>query len=534
MQTGQRCLQGGLSSWRQLHRVRILDGLLAAPLVESQAELDLKLCCASKATNTLLRRIISLELFCVWLESRGCVLGDIGERIVSSYAEHLLATNAPPTRAQGFKEALFFIVGVFGFSGLQPALNSGRFKGAVFSWTARAPLAVATVKLLEGVLRDHAVVVLDDFSARVTPQDASLLGAFLFCLFGRFRFGDLMRVVVEPSLAAESRSAFIETTTVGRSTKTGRSVRKLTAVLPLVAPALGLLPGARWDDNFLSLRVSLGQNAAKDGCFFRRPSGGGLWSSGRLATSKANTLLQRIFAKLSLPTAGLGTHSAKHTSMAWINRAGLPETSRKLLGGHSCGRNKSMDTYNRDLLTEPLSAFVCILSDIRSGAVDPDDTGSGCWSLNPDAGPSKSSLRLLSIGALPVSGVSSSSNQAHEEGVGMEVLCARFNNSQLPAPPLLCRLRASCCTPPRTSCIAGAMEAYQLVTFRRTLPTFLSPTRNRLKLGCIAAGAVAFSGNIGDRDPSLCLVEKNGRCWPPGPKHVAPDPRTSFHSTCTS
>ena len=324
-------------------------------------------------------------------------------------------------------------MGVFGFSGLQPALNSGRFKGRLV--TARAPLAVTTVKLLEGVLRDHAVGVLDDFSARVTPQDASLLGAFLFCLFGRFRFGDLMRVVVEPSLAAESRSAFIETTTVGRSTKTGRSVRKLTAVLPLVAPALGLLPGARWADNFLSLRVSLGQNAAKDGCFFRRPSGGGLWSSGRLATSKANTLLQRIFAKLSLPTAGLGTHSAKHTSMAWINRAGLPETSRKLLGGHSCGRNKSMDTYNRDLLTEPLSAFVCILSDIRSGAVDPDDTGSGCWSLNPDAGPSKSSLRLLSIGALPVSGVSSSSNQAHEEGVGTEVVCARFNNSQPPAPP---------------------------------------------------------------------------------------------------
>ena len=80
--------------------------------------------------------------------------------------------NAPPTRAQGFKEDLFFIVGVFGFSGLQPAPNSGRFKAAVFSCfmgkkpaTARAKLAVATVKSLEGVLRDHAVGVLDQQSA---------------------------------------------------------------------------------------------------------------------------------------------------------------------------------------------------------------------------------------------------------------------------------------------------------------------------------------------------------------------------------
>ena len=148
-----------------------------------------------------------------------------------------------------------------GFTHLEETLASGRFDGAVHTCVmelpparARAPLTVPAVKALE-VLRRHACGTSEEVNkSELTDQEAPFAGAFLFCLFGRVRYGDLSRVVIKPEFATCVRSTFPESTTVRKRTKTGQSLCKASEVLPRVAPSVGLLAGSTWAEIYVSAR----------------------------------------------------------------------------------------------------------------------------------------------------------------------------------------------------------------------------------------------------------------------------------------
>ena len=173
----------------------------------------------------------------------------------------LSSPRLPPSQASSFKSAMAFARSVFGLTHLEETLASGRFDGAVHTCVmelpparARAPLTVPAVKALE-VLRRHACGTSEEVNkSELTDQEAPFAGAFLFCLFGRVRYGDLSRVVIKPEFATCVRSTFPESTTVRKRTKTGQSLCKASEVLPRVVPSVGLLADSIWAEIYVSAR----------------------------------------------------------------------------------------------------------------------------------------------------------------------------------------------------------------------------------------------------------------------------------------
>ena len=100
--------------------------------------------------------------------------------------------------------------------------------------------------------------------------------------------------------------------------------------------------------------------------------------------------------KGNLDTAGIGSHSLKHTSLAWCSKFGMGKYNRTLFGHHSSGKN-SVEAYARDVLAPALLEYCRVLGQVRKGFFVPDYTRSGRF-VNPlphEPGPPNPSLRQV-------------------------------------------------------------------------------------------------------------------------------------------
>ena len=104
----------------------------------------------------------------------------------------------------------------------------------------------------------------------------------------------------------------------------------------------------------------------------------GEFGEGRMTTQDGTLILRALLTASGIgDPESYGTHSAKATLLSWAAKAGLSKTDRKLLGGHTDSKDKSMEEYSRDVLAKPLNALGHLLELIRNGEFSPDATRSG-------------------------------------------------------------------------------------------------------------------------------------------------------------
>ena len=87
----------------------------------------------------------------------------------------------------------------------------------------------------------------------------------------------------------------------------------------------------------------------------------------------------------------LTSHSLKVTLLSWTAKVFVGWDNQTLLGYHSLGVNKSALSYSRDALSGPLRELEKVLTLVRAGQFDPDDTRSGRWHPVPQASSSSAS-----------------------------------------------------------------------------------------------------------------------------------------------
>ena len=347
---------------------------------EGEAADSLKFAFAAKATSTLEGRLSSMSLFSRWARGTGAdSYLPTREDIIFDYVRTLEAERAPATRAQAFLESVRFARGVAGLEVDLAVVLSGRVTGAALASADRKrvlvkcdPLPAAAVAFME--LR---------VAEAKDPVETVMLGGFLFAVHARLRYGDLVRINVEPGLDVESGQGFIETIAHSELTKSGQAAKRRRRAVPVAGLAYGLL-GAPWAEAWLYTRHEEGLDAAIDGTLMPARARGG-WTRASPDIAEANAMLRAFIAEHAPTQSGgkFGTHSCKATLLSWSAKSGMKGELRRILCGHAKPKEQMVLEYSRDSLAAPLAALDRVMLQIRSGKFDPDASRSGRWGAAP-------------------------------------------------------------------------------------------------------------------------------------------------------
>ena len=331
-----------------------------------------------KSAATVLKRGYSLLKYMAWARSNLCLDSafPFEGRLVDQYLSHLRRGNMPASALRSFQESVNFAVHVVGIgSDASRDLWSPWAKGVMsfmdLQRKARHPkidLSLVQVKFLEGFLQDETNDAVDRYAC----------GACLFALYSRSRSSDL-RVCedwqVDLSTEDPSVDGFIECTT--RSHKAARQVARQAVCMPIVAPDRGV-SDTSWAHVWCQVADSVGlsfKGRAK-GPVLPAPNEDGSWAARSVSSVELCTWLKGILSKGGLDEAGVGSHSLKHTTLAWSSKFGMDKYARTLLGHHSTGK-RSLEAYARDILAPALLDYCKMLGQVRKGLFMPDCSRSG-------------------------------------------------------------------------------------------------------------------------------------------------------------
>jgi hypothetical protein len=94
-----------------------------------------------------------------------------------------------------------------------------------------------------------------------------------------------------------------------------------------------------------------------------------------MTTGEASVVLKEMVAEVTeegvpLPT----THSLKATVLSWLSKDGAPLELRRIAGHHMDPSSRSVLTYSRDALLSVLVRVNKIITKIRDGVFDPDQS----------------------------------------------------------------------------------------------------------------------------------------------------------------
>ena len=216
---------------------------------------------ATKATNTLKRRVGSFSRFFRWSQLKGMEAKYMfKEDNVYNYVEELRAVAAP-TSPGSFLESLGFAFGLLGLDVDLGTVRSARVNGAAVRafntkrLKRQAPaLKVAAVTAME-------ILVCNPDAENVIRERA---GACLLAVHGSARCADLCGATHEPTVetSADQQVGYIDL--LLERTKTSNAKRRRRVPFPLVAPAVGV-SGLPWGAAWVNLRAKMGRNAASDG-----------------------------------------------------------------------------------------------------------------------------------------------------------------------------------------------------------------------------------------------------------------------------
>ena len=185
-----------------------------------------------KAAATLTKRLSSLKAFSAWCNARGERPFPLRKIVILAYFKELVDTGAAATKAKSCREALAFAIGYFGLQHPEGILCDRQLRGLVLRNLATKrelrqakPLLVHLVRMLEALMMSDG-----------NDTDKVVAGALLFCVFGRTRFGDLVRADIEPFLDVEGDRGYVEVGML-RHKRAGPAPDRR---LPAVASAFGL------------------------------------------------------------------------------------------------------------------------------------------------------------------------------------------------------------------------------------------------------------------------------------------------------
>ena len=334
---------------------------------EAQIEQSVKECVAHKATNTLAKRLGSLQRYVRWCNEQGMNPLRASYQDVLAYVQELCQTGAP-TSAESFRGALNFAKGTFqialGEHGQHPRIRGmciGHFlKKAPLKQAP--PLTVAMVKTLEALTADAELL-----------QDKCAAGYMLFVLYSSCRFSDAQEITTS-NLDCDNQGHGIMLCEVSKH-RTSRARELRGRLLPLMALSRGLLSFS-WARNWVLARKEAGlEFGGLPTLPPPNPAGG--WHDRPLTASEGVIWLRELLAmklqNLSEIDA-VTTHSLKTTLLAWSAKFGMSLETRRILGHHLDQGAKSTLTYSRDALTEAHEKVGAMLRAVIDGNFNPDGT----------------------------------------------------------------------------------------------------------------------------------------------------------------
>ena len=108
-----------------------------------------------------------------------------------------------------------------------------------------------------------------------------------------------------------------------------------------------------------------------------------------LSVGAAGDWLRSLLKIESVARDRVATHSCKATLLAMSAKYGIDYDSRRFLGYHSEGKDRSLLTYSRDAMSAPLRKLISMIMAIKNKQFYPDASRSGYFvpdqELPPDA-----------------------------------------------------------------------------------------------------------------------------------------------------
>jgi hypothetical protein len=255
--------------------------------------------------------------------------------------------------------------------GAEEACKSLRVKGAVhahFMTKAMTKQSRLLTKLMVIAL-ENGITSLDDGFDRVAG------GFFAMQLHSRARFSDLQHCSELLEDFTDSGDGYLEAR--GSMVKTAISKENKKQMMPMVAPARGLLAGS-WAANWMSERRIQGLDLVSFDFLLPSPGAEGRWHNHPVTSSQASAWLREILSRFGFRgTREETTHSLKSTPLSWCSKFGLDIVTRQMLGHHVPSDQTSALVYSRDAQAAPLREYQRVLESMRKSSFDPDSTRSG-------------------------------------------------------------------------------------------------------------------------------------------------------------
>lgn len=328
---------------------------------------------AVKSPGTLYRRLYSLQSYEQWcVETFSEHWIPVSEMRVWQYTKWLQSTNAAPTKAGSFLEALRFAWFLLGVHWADEAQHSLRVKGQSAQMKpTKKPWRPADLLRLDEVVRLHSILEGEQYSL----GDRVMTGHILHLLYSRSRWSDLCRV---SNLYIDSDQRFLELTT--REHKSARSAELKSKLLPLVAPCKGVTPDL-WAVTYMKVRKMCNLESPGDepAPMMRAPlnESATSWTRRALTSEEGADFMRRILEAPKTVDRRIATHSCKSTLISWTSKYGLSDNARAVLARHMSCVNATTAVYSRDLLSPVLRELENMLQAIRSAMFQPDRSRSG-------------------------------------------------------------------------------------------------------------------------------------------------------------
>eukprot|EP00438_Fugacium_kawagutii_P019703 Skav203545 [mRNA] locus=scaffold220:180774:182793:+ [translate_table: standard] len=283
------------------------------------------------------------------------------------YVCFLKESQAGPTTASHFLEALHFFNGLLGFEMVHiNDIMSTRVKGSAHTQFVKKRIRKPAELLMQSEVQELENIVLTSDA----PHFVVLAGHFLFCIFAAARWYDAMNI--ERSHVSTYRGVWlIEAETRKHKTSTTKQVQ--TELLPFTAlgRAFSVQP---WVERWMSVREDMGLNDKKQ--FLPSWSETKLsWTSHSMTSAEASSWLRELLA----PTSGydraakLTIHGLKATLISWAAKS-LTFTPEELtaLGHHVSKAHRSAMIYPRDNQIALSVKVRNMLVRMRAGQFNPD------------------------------------------------------------------------------------------------------------------------------------------------------------------
>ena len=352
----------------KLHLASTSQGFKTCSLAET-----LRNVMSSKSSSTLNNRAGPLLRYVHHCECTSVTAFPMNEPAVYAYMLHEECNDAAPTYLKSFLSSLAFSLHVLGLHSAKHILESQRIVGLASKCflmkrktRSRLPLLVQEVGTLENIVLGFANKSLPDRHAA---------GCFLFMLFARARFSDMMNVTslkMEAVRIDGTKVGFLETE-VHRS-KTSFSMDRKVRLLPMSASIRGFMIEP-WGEAWLQVMKDTGIQIGEGKPLLPGRTQDGwhtLPLSAEAGTHWLRTLLRsgEHFDPDRIP--GIGTHSLKSTCLSWMSKWGSSPDVRRYMGYHVADKMSTMMIYGKDNTSAGLRELEKILESIRTQKFLPD------------------------------------------------------------------------------------------------------------------------------------------------------------------